>query len=98
MTALPIRSGDPATGDVSVSTTLLGPPGGVTSVGKYRVLSELGRGGMANVYLAVTQSQNVVSKLVVLKALLPEIATYPSALIAILDVARLAAQLYHGTV
>jgi len=69
-----------------------------TSLGKYRVLSELGRGGMANVYLAVTRGPNAVSKLVVLKALLPELATQPSALRSFLDEARLAAQLNHGNV
>jgi eukaryotic-like serine/threonine-protein kinase len=62
------------------------------------VLSELGRGGMANVYLAVTRGPSVVSKLVVLKALLPDLATEPSALTAFLDEARLAAQLNHGNV
>jgi serine/threonine-protein kinase len=70
----------------------------VTSVGKYRVLSELGRGGMANVYLAVTRGPSDVNKLVVLKALLPDLATEPAALTAFLDEARLAAQLNHGNV
>jgi len=70
----------------------------VTSVGKYRVLSELGRGGMANVYLAVTRGPSEVNKLVVLKALLPDLATEPAALTAFLDEARLAAQLNHGNV
>jgi serine/threonine-protein kinase len=53
---------------------------------------------MANVYLAVSHSQNAVSKLVVLKALLPDLACDPSALTAFLDEARLAAQLNHGNV
>jgi serine/threonine-protein kinase len=86
-------------GDASgASIALGGSVPALTSVGKYRVLSELGRGGMANVYLAVTRSGSGVSKLVVLKALLPDLATEPSALTAFLDEARLAAQLNHGNV
>lgn len=45
------------------------------AVGKYRILSELGRGGMANVYLAVARGPEQVSKLVVLKALLSDLAS-----------------------
>lgn len=66
--------------------------------GKYRVLFELGRGGMATVYLAVTQSAGGVNKLVVLKALLPQFAAEPEARAMFLDEARLAAQLNHGSV
>ncbi len=67
-------------------------------VGKYRVLCELGRGGMANVFLAVTRGAGGVNKLVVLKALLPELASEADALAMFLDEARLAAQLNHGNV
>jgi serine/threonine protein kinase len=67
-------------------------------LGKYRVLFELGRGGMATVYLAVTQSAGGVSKLVVLKALLPQYAAEEEARAMFLDEARLAAQLNHGNV
>lgn len=67
-------------------------------LGKYRVLFELGRGGMATVYLAVTESAGGVSKLVVLKALLPQYAAEAEARAMFLDEARLAAQLNHGNV
>ena len=67
-------------------------------VGRYRVLSELGRGGMANVYLAVAQGPGGVNKLVVLKALLPELASEPESLTMFLDEARLGAQLNHPNV
>ena len=67
-------------------------------VGKYRIVSELGRGGMANVYLALSRSAGGVSKLVVLKALRQEIAEEPGALRMFLDEARLAAQLNHPNV
>lgn len=67
-------------------------------VGKYRVLLELGRGGMASVYLAVAESAAGVSKLLVLKSLLPEYASEPEACAMFLDEARLAVQLNHGNV
>jgi serine/threonine protein kinase len=66
------------------------------TLGKYRVLSRLGRGGMATVYLAVTESAAGVNKLVALKALLPGFASEPEALAMFLDEARLAVQLNHG--
>jgi eukaryotic-like serine/threonine-protein kinase len=78
----------------SVST----PERPVRRVGKYRILSELGRGGMANVYLAVAHGQGGVDKLVVLKALLPELSTDADALAMFLDEARLAARLNHANV
>jgi eukaryotic-like serine/threonine-protein kinase len=77
------------------------PPGmgrSAREVGKYRVLAELGRGGMANVYLAALQGKGAVSKLVVLKALLPEVESEPDSLTLFLDEARLAALLNHGNV
>src|ERR1051325_1933376 len=67
-------------------------------VGRYRVLSELGRGGMSNVFLAVARGPSGVNKLVVLKALLPDLATEAYALTMFLDEARLAAQLNHPNV
>ncbi len=67
-------------------------------VGKYRILSELGRGGMSNVYLAVARGPGGVNKLIVLKAVLPELASEPGALSMFLDEARLAAQLNHPNV
>ena len=78
-----------------------GPVGkkpGRRRVGKYRIVSELGRGGMANVYLALARSAGGVSKLVVLKALRQEIAEEPGALQMFLDEARLATQLNHPNV
>lgn len=80
------------------STVQLRAVAGSSAVGKYRLLCELGRGGMANVYLAVTRGAAGVNKLVVLKALLPDLAAEPEALTMFMDEARLAAQLNHGNV
>jgi serine/threonine protein kinase len=81
---------------VEISSTSFERP--IRNVGKYRILSELGRGGMANVYLAVARGPGGVNKLVVLKALLPDLATEQGALAMFLDEARLAAQLNHAHV
>jgi len=77
---------------------MLAARGRPVTVGKYRVLAELGRGGMANVYLAVIRGPAGIGKLVVLKALLPELACQPEALAMFLDEARLATQLNHANV
>jgi serine/threonine-protein kinase len=53
---------------------------------------------MSNVYLAVARGPGGVNKLVVLKAVLPELASEPSALSMFLDEARLAVQLNHPNV
>jgi serine/threonine protein kinase len=77
----------------------LSPSGGTSRrVGRYRILTELGRGGMATVYLVVAHGPGGVNKLVVLKALLPELASEPESLTMFLDEARLAAQLNHPNV
>jgi len=67
-------------------------------VGRYRILAELGRGGMSNVFLAVASGPGGVNKLVVLKALLPDLASEGYALAMFMDEARLAAQLNHPNV
>jgi len=83
---------------VTFSAKFDGLTGAAREVGKYHVLAELGRGGMASVYLAALRGNGAVNKLVVLKALLPELASEPDALAMFLDEARLAALLNHGNV
>jgi eukaryotic-like serine/threonine-protein kinase len=81
-----------------------GPPSGDgelalgSYIGKYRVIAELGRGGMANVYLTVAQGPVGVQKLVALKVLRASVATEPETLAMFLDEARLAAQLNHANI
>jgi serine/threonine-protein kinase len=82
----------------STEIEVLASRGRPLAVGKYRVLAELGRGGMANVYLAVIRGPGGVGKLVVLKALLAELASEPEAVAMFLDEARLATQLNHANV
>src|SRR5260370_910736 len=63
--------------------------------GKYKLLAELGRGGMANVYLAVARGPSGFNKLVVLKCLRSDLASDTELLAMFLDEARLAARLNH---
>jgi serine/threonine-protein kinase len=65
---------------------------------RYRLLAELGEGGMANVYLAVAKGPAGFNKLVVLKLLRPHLANDPDTLEMFLHEARLAARLNHPNV
>ncbi len=65
---------------------------------KYRAIAELGRGGMATVYLALAQGVGGFSKLVVLKCIRPEIATETEFVTMFMDEARLAACLSHPNI
>ncbi len=65
---------------------------------KYRLIAEIGRGGMADVYLAVVQGPAGFNKLVVLKKARPELAREHEFPAMFLDEARLAARLNHPNV
>jgi serine/threonine protein kinase len=71
---------------------------GLVSTKKYRPIIELGRGGMAEVFLAVTLGQGGFTKLVVLKKTLAEYSHEPEFISMFLDEARLAARLSHPNV
>jgi serine/threonine protein kinase len=68
--------------------------------GKYWLIAELGRGGMATVYLALAESGGGLdfNKLVVIKRLRDHIAADPEFVIMLQDEARLAARLNHQNV
>lgn len=68
------------------------------SLGKYRVIAELGHGGMADVFLAVVRGPVGFNKLVVIKQLRQHLAEVPDFLDMFLDEARLAARLNHPNV
>ncbi len=63
--------------------------------GRYVVKQRIGKGGMAEVYLAVTRGAAGFERPVVLKRLLPDMAVEPATAAAFLDEARLMAQLDH---
>jgi serine/threonine-protein kinase len=64
--------------------------------GKYRVLTELGHGGMADLYLAVSEGPAGFSKLIVVKRL--RNGEDPQHVAMFLDEARLAARLSHPNI
>jgi serine/threonine-protein kinase len=71
--------------------------GDVQGVGKYRYIGKLAEGGMADVFLAVTQSTGF-EKLVVIKQLRPDLGQDESFIQMFMDEARLAARLNHPNV
>ena len=69
-----------------------------TLLGRYRLLMELGHGGMAHVYLALVTGLAGFSKLVVLKVMRDELREHPASLNMFLGEARLAARMNHPNV
>ena len=69
--------------------------------GKYTLLRKLGAGGMAEVFLAKQESEGNFQKLVVIKRILPQLASGPNNgdfVSMFLDEARLASDLRHPNV
>jgi serine/threonine protein kinase/ABC-type branched-subunit amino acid transport system substrate-binding protein len=70
-------------------------------IGRYRPIASIGRGGMSEVYLAVTSGTEAAAgfqKLLVLKLLRQEMAEEPEFVKMFMDEARLAARLNHPNV
>ena len=67
-------------------------------LGRYRLIAELGCGGMAEVFLAVAQGPAGFNKLTVIKQIRSQLAGDPEFLAMFLDEARLAARLNHPNV
>src|SRR5579883_2968542 len=66
--------------------------------GKYRVFADVGRGGMADVFLAVAEGPVGFSKLVVIKRLRAGLTDDAFLTAMFLDEARLAARLSHSNI
>lgn len=69
-----------------------------TEIGKYRLVAELARGGMGNVYLAVVQGPGGFNKLVAVKELKPEFYDDDMYVTMFMEEGRLAAQLTHPNI
>lgn len=67
-------------------------------LGRYRLVAELARGGMGNVYLAIAQGPGGFNKLLVVKELKPEFAEDETYVAMFLEEARLAARLTHPNI
>lgn len=74
------------------------PPRESSPQRRYRLIAEIGRGGMAEVYLAVAQGPAGFNKLVVVKKALRDLALQPEILRMFLDEARLAARMNHPNI
>ena len=72
--------------------------GYVDLAGKYRLIAELGQGGMATVYLAVALGTSGFRKLAVVKLIRPQYASDPDLIEMFLDEARLCARLSHPNI
>ena len=68
------------------------------TLGKYRLLRRLARGGMAEIFLAHATGIEGFEKLVVIKRILPEFVGNPEFVRMFLDEARLAATLHHPNI
>ncbi len=76
----------------------MGLPAEERKLRSYRRIAELGRGGMANVYLAASRGPHGFTKLVVIKELKEELADNPEFQTMFMDEARLAARLNHPNI
>lgn len=89
----------PRAGPSADATSQLAPiTAGARTFGKYRLLAELGRGGMADVHLAVSVGPAGFSKLQVIKRLRPGMTDIEEMRSMMLDEARLAARLNHKNI
>jgi serine/threonine-protein kinase len=71
---------------------------GAHTLGKYRLIAKLARGGMGVLYLAVLRGPGGFHKLVAVKELRPELADDEALVTMFVDEARLAAQLNHPNI
>ncbi|HEX4456908.1 MAG TPA: serine/threonine-protein kinase, partial [Polyangia bacterium] len=67
-------------------------------IGKYEVLRPLAQGGMAELFLARATGLVGIERLVVIKRVRPQLATYQKYIAMFLDEARLAATLQHANI
>ena len=68
------------------------------SLGRYRVLRRLGKGGMAEVFLAKTTGAEGIEKVLVVKRVLPQFARNEHFLSMFVDEAKVATRLNHPNI
>ena len=94
----PVSSATPAPASSVVDAPALALRPRIETFGKYRLVAEMGHGGMADVFLAVTVGPAGFSKMQVIKRLRSSLAEDPELQAMLLDEARLAAQLNHRNI
>ena len=92
------RAATPSPAPADATSKLTALSGQSRTFGKYRLLAELGRGGMADVHLAVSVGPAGFSKLQVIKRLRPGMTDEAEMRHMMLDEARLAARLNHKNI
>jgi hypothetical protein len=75
---------------------LAGDP--VAAIGRYALVEQLGQGGMAEIYAAVTTGEGTFRRPVVIKRLRPELISDPGAVSQFCDEANLLAALHHPNI
>ncbi len=73
-------------------------PSRSTAVGRYRLVRPIGRGGMAEVWLAQLVGAERFERRVALKRMLPSLAAQPSLVRMFVEEARIAASLVHSNI
>ncbi|MGB0680320.1 MAG: serine/threonine protein kinase, partial [Polyangiales bacterium] len=68
------------------------------ALGRYRILSRLGRGGMAEVFLSKTTGAEGIEKRLVVKRILPAFARQPKFITMFIDEAKVAMRLNHPNI
>jgi tetratricopeptide (TPR) repeat protein len=71
------------------------PPAQPARLGRYRLLAEIGRGGVGAVYAGCADTPSGFRKIVALKTLRPDLAAEPALVRMLVDEARLASRLQH---
>lgn len=82
----------------TTSTSLAVSAGLRAALGYYRLVAEIGRGGMASVFLALFPNGDGTNRKIVLKQLQPELATDDNFRAMFEDEARIATRLHHDNV
>jgi len=65
---------------------------------RYDLIRSIGKGGMAEVFLAAQKSASGIHRLTVVKRILPQLVSNPTVTSMLLDEARIAAQLNHNNI
>ena len=90
--------GRPPNSNIGLHAAIITPPAHLVRLGRYQVVDRIATGGMAEVYLAVHGELAGFRTPVVLKKVLPHLASNPQFIDMFLDEARIASLLDHPNV
>jgi hypothetical protein len=86
--------------DLPLADGAIGPTPGSSgaAIGRYALVEQIGQGGMADIYAAVTSGEGSFRRPVVIKRLRPELNADPNAVSQFCDEANLLAALHHPNI